>query len=158
MSEWMMRKNCSLTPAQTVHAYLGACVLVLSIGIAFTATGQWVVLVFSTAELLALGVMVLAYCRHARDFERISVDHGVLHIEVRSGSATWERDLMASVVRFEPHVPCKPVVICYGNERIMLGRHLPWPARHAFFAQLRQSCGGGAVSIEAVDHVAFAHE
>lgn len=158
MSEWMMRKNCSLTPAQTVYAYLGACALVLSIGLAFTAIGHWLVLAFSTVELLAMGALVLGYCRHARDFERISVDHDVLHIEVRSGAATWERDLMASVVRFEPHVPCKLVVIRYGNETMSLGRHLPWPARRAFFDQLRRSCGAGGALPEAAEHVAFAPE
>ncbi len=158
MSEWMMRRNCSLTPTQTVHAYLGACVLVLSIGIAFTVIGHWLVLAFSMAELLAMGVLVLTYCRHARDFERISVDHDVLHIEVRSGAATWERDLMASVVRFEPHVPCRLVVIHYGNEKMALGRHLPWPARRAFFDQLRRSCGAGGAPSEATQHVAFAQE
>lgn len=158
MSEWMMRKNCSLTPMQTVHAYLGACVLVLSIGIAFTVIGHWLVLAFSLAELLVLGALVLAYCRHARDFERITVAHDVLHVEVRCGTDTWERDLMASVVRFEPHVPSRLVVIRYGNERLMLGRHLPWPARRAFFDQLRRSCGGGEVGAGLADRVAFAPE
>lgn len=151
MSDWLMRRNCALTPAQTVASYAAASALVLGVAAMFVALGHWPVLPFALIELLLMGAILLRYCRHARDFERISVQDGVLRVQVRDGERTVEWQAMAALVRFEPCAPCGLVVLRYGGKTIEVGRHLPWPQRPAFAERLRRACGSNSVAAATED-------
>jgi uncharacterized membrane protein len=70
---WVLRRNCALSPRQLAVAFGVLGTTSLLIAIAWAATGAWIVLPFAAIELLVLAVAFLAYARHARDQERITL-------------------------------------------------------------------------------------
>lgn len=79
--EWLLKRNCSLSPGQVGKAYGMLCAFVLAIGFAFAATGVWFVFVFAVMEIVAVAFVLLHYARHATDQEHIALSEGCLLIE-----------------------------------------------------------------------------
>lgn len=83
--EWVLKRNCSLSPRQTMAVYASLCVVSLGIAACFWALGATMVMPFAWAELLALGACLLVYARHAGDQERIALSRERLTVEHRHG-------------------------------------------------------------------------
>ena len=84
--EWLLKRNCSLTPRQTVAAWALLLALSLAIGLFFTVQGAPYVLVFSVIEMTAVTAAFIVYSRHATDYDRIVLEEGRLLVEqVRAG-------------------------------------------------------------------------
>ncbi len=79
--EWMLKRNCSLSPGQVGRAYGLLCVFVLAIGVAFALQGIWFVFAFAVIEIAVFAVALLHYARHATDQEHIALSDGCLLIE-----------------------------------------------------------------------------
>jgi uncharacterized membrane protein len=79
--EWLLKRNCSLSPRQVGQAYGMLCAFVLSIGLAFAARGIWFVFAFAVVEILGFALALLHYARHATDQEHIALSEGCLLIE-----------------------------------------------------------------------------
>lgn len=84
-AEWLMRRNCSLTPRQALLVYALLCSATLGIALVFLLQGAWMVLAFAVLESTAVGAALLHYSRHALDHERIVLDHTGLLVEHSSG-------------------------------------------------------------------------
>lgn len=63
--DWMLKRNCSVTPSQLGWAYGALCVTSLGIGAWFWAMGARFVLGFAWIELMAVGLAFFAYARLA---------------------------------------------------------------------------------------------
>ncbi|MGH8853520.1 MAG: DUF2244 domain-containing protein [Telluria sp.] len=94
-AEWLMKRNCSLTPRQALLVYALLCCATLGVALVFTLRGAWMVLAFALIEISAVGAALLHYCRHALDHERIHLLDGCLLVEYTDGART-------SVVRLDP--------------------------------------------------------
>lgn len=79
--EWLLKRNCSLSPRQVARFYGVLCAFTLSIGLAFAVNGILFVLVFSVVEAGVVVAAVLHYARHATDQERVALKDGSLLIE-----------------------------------------------------------------------------
>ena len=79
--EWLLKRNCSLSPCQVGKAYGMLCAFVLAIGLAFALQGIWFVFAFAVVEILVLAWALLHYARHATDQEHIALSEGCLLIE-----------------------------------------------------------------------------
>jgi uncharacterized membrane protein len=86
--EWLLKRNCSLTPRQSAKAYLLLCTGSLSVALAFAVQGVWIVLAFALVELAAVGAALLHYARHALDREHIALSERCLLIERTEGEHT----------------------------------------------------------------------
>jgi uncharacterized membrane protein len=86
--EWLLKRNCSLTPRQSAKAYLLLCAGSLSVALAFALHGVWIVLAFALVELAAVGAALLHYARHALDREHIALSERCLLIERTEGEHT----------------------------------------------------------------------
>ena len=140
MQVWLIKKNCSLTPAQTMGASIGAGAVVVAIGLLFAVLGHWLVLLFACAEVSILAALVLRYCRHATDCERLSLSHNVLSIEVTERGVTTRRELIASLIRFDSDDTGRAIALRYGGDTLLVARHLCAPARRRFLEELRGCC------------------
>ncbi|MFD1710057.1 DUF2244 domain-containing protein [Ottowia sp. GY511] len=78
---WRLRRNCSVTPAQLGWFYASLCLVSTLVGAWFWMLGAPLVLGFAGLELLALGVAILVYARHATDGETVLLQDGRLIIE-----------------------------------------------------------------------------
>jgi uncharacterized membrane protein len=79
--DWLLKRNCSLTPRQLALAYAVQCVLSFAVAMMFTLQGAWYVLIFSMLEMSALALAFLYYARHATDHEHIALVDGCLLVE-----------------------------------------------------------------------------
>jgi uncharacterized membrane protein len=94
--EWVLQRNCSLTPRQLATAYLVLCAGAFGIAFAFALIGIWFVFAFALFEMAAITGALLHYARHALDREHIALSDRCLLVERVLGGHTEQ-------VRLDPH-------------------------------------------------------
>lgn len=80
--EWVIKRNCSITPRQLLMVYAVLCLVSLSIAIIFTLRGAWYVLGFAVMEMTAVGLAFLHFGRHATDGEHVALNESQLTVVV----------------------------------------------------------------------------
>jgi uncharacterized membrane protein len=93
--EWVLKRNCSISPRQLAMVYAILCSVSLTIAVVFTLRGAWYILGFAVLELAAVGLAFLQYGRHATDRERIALLEDTLLIELIQAE-------QASLYRLDP--------------------------------------------------------
>lgn len=143
--QWVLKRNCSLTPAQLFGTYLTLCAISLAIALGFTWHGATPILAFAGIELLLVGVALLIYSRHAADQECITLADGALSVEHRRGPLTERTQFRAAWVRIEPrHAEGSLVELSGDGRQTLVGRYLRpelrAPLAQELRAALRASC------------------
>ncbi|WP_167221722.1 DUF2244 domain-containing protein [Massilia rubra] len=100
--EWLLKKNCSMSPRQVGVAYGALCGFLVAIALAFALYGAWFVFAFVLLEIGVLAAALLHYARHAGDYETVAFSEGGLVVErVEAGKlerirleACWTRIAM----------------------------------------------------------------
>jgi uncharacterized membrane protein len=137
--EWLVRRNCSLTPRQTVAAWAALLSLSLAVGLFFTWQGAWYVLLFSALEMAAITAAFVIYARHATDCDRIVYEDGRLTVEKMRGGR-------AQFTQLDPHwlqvVPPRrrrdPIRLEARGVSVEVGLWLPDSQRRALAQELRE--------------------
>lgn len=80
--EWILKRNCSLSPRQLAQAYAALCVASLLVASYFAAHGAWLVPVFSALELAGVAAAFIYFGRHATDREHVALSDGGLLVEL----------------------------------------------------------------------------
>jgi uncharacterized membrane protein len=136
--QWVLRRNCSLTPAQLGGFYLSMCVVSLGIAAGFAFNGAPVVLCFAGIELVLLAVALLVYARHAGDSDMLTLTGQSLTVEQSCGTT-------CTTVRFRtPWLSVEPVngdgsliELAGQGQAVRIGRFLRPDARADFARELR---------------------
>jgi uncharacterized membrane protein len=79
--EWILKRNCSLSPRQSACAYAAPCIVALIVAAFFTVHGAWYVMSFAILESVVVALLFLHYARHATDHEHIVLTEESLLIE-----------------------------------------------------------------------------
>lgn len=79
--EWLLKRNCSMSPRQVAIAYGMLCLFTFVIASAFALHGMWVVLAYALLETCGLALALLHYARHATDQEHILLSDSCLLVE-----------------------------------------------------------------------------
>jgi uncharacterized membrane protein len=133
--QWVMRRNCSITPRQLMAVYVSMCAVSLGIAAGFWIAGAPTVLAFAGLELLMLGLALALYARHATDCETIILAGRELAIEHRCGQGVERASFRAEWVRVEPASDDGSLVEVSGEGRhTRVGRYV----RPEWRAQLAQ--------------------
>lgn len=130
----VLKRNCSMSPAELAAVFAALAVLVLAIGAGFAALGAWLVLPFAGLEVLLLAAAYVLYARRAADYEKIELDSGRLTVEIAQGARTTRYELKGARVALEEG----RVVVRDGREEVEIGRHLGPQARAEFAADLQR--------------------
>lgn len=140
--EWLLKRNCSLTPRQTVAAWAVLMLLSLAIGLVCAWQGAPYVLVFSALEMTAVTVAFVIYSRHATDFDRIVLEHGSLTVEQVRGGRSRQVRLPAPWLRVSPPVRRRdPIRLAAGAVTVEVGLYLLEGERRALAQELRRALG-----------------
>lgn len=138
--QWLQKRNCSVTPRQMLAFYASLCAVSLGIASVFALHGAPVVLLFAGLELLAVGLALLVFARHASDRETLTLRQRTLRVEQRVGPRTTCTDFTAEWLRVEPAGGQGSLVQLSGEGRsVSVGRHLRPELRAAFAGELRQA-------------------
>ena len=136
--EWLLKRNCSITPRQMMGFYASVCVLSLGIGAGFWFQGATLVMPFAGIEVVAFGAALLLYSRHATDSETIRLQAGRLTVEHTSGRTTHRAEFAPAWVRVEPeHGDGSLVELSGQGQRIAVGRFVRPELRRQLAEELR---------------------
>lgn len=124
-AEWLLKRNCALTPRQLLNAYLAICLLSLTVAGSFWLIGAVYVLPFAFIELTALGAAMLVYARHAADREFIGLSADLVRVECHNGGRLQSVDFNPRWVRVEPQRHDGSLIRLSGHGRTVdIGRHV----------------------------------
>jgi uncharacterized membrane protein len=127
-NRWMIKRNCSASPAQVAWVFASIVAVSFAFGAVFAAQGLWLVLPFVGIETLAVAAAFLCYGRRAADYERIEIGGGEIAVEKVEGSRRTVRHLPSPWARVElqrlGRTGGVTVWLAAGAQRIEVGRHL----------------------------------
>lgn len=138
--QWLQKRNCSITPRQLGWFYVSLCAFSLLIGIVCLVQGAPVVLAFTGLELLAVGLALLFFARHAGDREVLTLVGHSLQVEQRIGSRVQRTDFAAEWLAVEPAAGQGSLVeLSARGQQVRVGRFLRPELRGAFARELRHA-------------------
>jgi uncharacterized membrane protein len=141
--QWLLKRNCSVTPAQLFGLYISLCVVSLTIATFFWFQGAKLVMPFAWLELLAVGSAFLVYARHASDGEKILLQGGQLVVELESAGRTQRAEFNREWVRVEPRSGDGSLIVVSGQGKsVRVGRHLRPELRPALAREIRSVLHG----------------
>jgi uncharacterized membrane protein len=135
--EWVLKRNCSITPRQLAMAYAALSSVSLAVAVLFTLHGAWYILGFAVLELAAVGLAFLQYGRHATDRERIVLSDDTLLIELIAAERASPYRLNLHAARVElPDAQRGLIVVEAAGTRVEIGRFLTSWRRREFAQEL----------------------
>ena len=135
--EWILKRNCSISPRQLAMVYAALCSVSLAVAVLFTLRGAWYILGFAVLELAAVGLAFLQYGRHATDRERIVLSEDTLLIELIEAEQTSPHRLNLHAVRVElPDAHRGLIAVEAAGVRVEIGRFLTSWRRREFAGEL----------------------
>ncbi len=138
--QWLQKRNCSLTPRQLGLFYLSLSAVSLLIGVFFFLQGAPLVLLFTGLELLAVGVALAIFARHAGDRETLTLVGRSLQVEQWVGQRVKRTDFPADCLHVEPARGQGSLVQLSGRgQQVRVGRFLRPELRGAFARELRHA-------------------
>jgi uncharacterized membrane protein len=145
VKDWLMKRNCSVSPRQFVCFYVSLALFSLIIALMLVVCGAWLVLPFTSIELLVVGAAFVVHARHAVDYERIRLFPNRLVIEQMSAEQLTQFEFNPRWVRVEPGAtPRDPIKLVSRGQTVTIGQHLAQYRRKQFANELRVSlmrCG-----------------
>lgn len=143
--DWLLKRNCSLTPRQLGIAYAVLCVLSFSVAAIFTVRGAWYVLVFSCLEMSAVALAFLYYARHATDHEHIALIDGTLLVEKIEAGQIHQTRLDPYWTRIAlPADTCSLINLESKGVKIEVGRFVPAAKRRKVAQEIRMALYEGS--------------
>ena len=146
-AEWLMKRNCSLTPRQALLVYVLLCCATLGIALVFLLRGAWMVLAFALLESAAVGAALLHYSRHALDHECLRLEGCCLLVEQADGGKRREVRLDPAYTRvslLDTRMRSLVLIEARG-EQVEVGRFLTPPARAELVRTLRLALGAASL-------------
>jgi uncharacterized membrane protein len=140
LTQWRLKRNCSLTPQQACWFFLLLCALSMSVGLFFWLQGATLVLAFTALELAAVAIAFLLYARHAADGECIRLERERLVIELETAGQLQRTEFARDWVRIAPPARHGSLIeLCAGGRSVQVGRFLRAELRPALAREIRQA-------------------
>lgn len=150
--QWLQKRNCSMTPLQLGQVYMSLCLVSMLIGGFFFFQGAPFVLIFTGLELLAVGVAMLLFARHASDRETLTLVGRQLLVEQCIGPRVQCTEFAADWLSVEPAAGQGSLVELKGRgQQARVGRFLRPELRGAFARELRHALRRPATSMPHAD-------
>ena len=141
--QWLLKRNCSVTPVQLLALFASLSVVSLGIATFFWVQGATLVMPFAWAELIAVGIAFTIYARHARDGEKISLQGGQLVVELETAGRLERAEFNREWVRVEPKNGDGSLIEVSGQGRsVRVGRHVRPELRPALAREIRFALRG----------------
>ena len=122
--------------------YIALVFLSVVVAVGFLLAGVWVILIFTIAELSAVTIGFLIYCRHALDCETIEIDGTNLVVKKFIGYKEAVYEFNARWAKIElPIEGSKTFYICQSNLRVELGQFLRQEEQLVLISTIRAHLG-----------------
>jgi uncharacterized membrane protein len=136
--QWLLKRHCSLKPAQLWWFYFSLCVISMAIAGFFWSQGAKLIMPFAWLELTVVGIAFLVYARHASDRECIVLQGGQLVVELEMAGKLHRAEFNRAWVRVEPRSGNGSLIEVSGQGRsVQVGRHVRPELRPALAREIR---------------------
>lgn len=138
---WTLKRNCSLTPRQSLAVYALLCAASFGIAFVFLLQGVWMVFAFALLEMTAVGLALLHYARHALDVETIALTERCLLIERVDAGRREEIRLDPAWLRVLPPEPRQRKLIHLESHgaQVAIGAYVSEAVRLQVARELKQA-------------------
>lgn len=151
--QWLMKRNCSIAPRQLLMVFVSLFAVSSLIAAFFYWQGAPYVAAFAGVELLAVGVALLLFARHAADREQLTLVGRSLLVEQTLAGRTQRAGWQADWLRVEPQAGQGSLVQLSGGGRTLhVGRFLRPELRSAFAQELRLALRQARLADSAAKH------
>ena len=141
--EWILKKNCSITPRQLAQAYLALCAASFLVAMYFVIHGAWLVMVFAMLEMTAVAAAFIYFGRHATDRECISLSDTGLVVELVHAEQSLSFCMDPRRTRVAIPEPRNRLIGLEANgDRVEVGRYLTERKRQEFAQELNRELAG----------------
>ncbi len=138
--DWLLRRNCAVSPKQLAWFYMSMCAVSMVIATAFWFQGATLVMPFAWLELLAVGGCFLVYARHASDGEAIHLRDHHLVVELENAGKLERFEFRREWVRVEPKTGDNSLIEVYGQGRsVQVGRYVRPELRPVLAKEIRMA-------------------
>lgn len=138
--QWMLKRNCAMSPRQLAGCLAIVGVVSLGIASAFAMHGAWPVIPFACLEIAALSVAFFVYGRHAADYEKIVVQAGGVVVETADGLSLHRVELGRAWLRVEYKGRQRELIrLVEGGRALAVGRFVPDERRDALARELKST-------------------
>lgn len=145
--QWRLGRQTAVTPRAAVRVYLALSCVALAAAAFYALNGAPIVLALAGAELLALGLALLLFARHAADRETLTLVGSRLQVEQCFGARVQRTELAADWLRIEPAAGQGSLVqLSARGQCVRVGRLLRRELRGAFARELRLALRRQAVA------------
>jgi uncharacterized membrane protein len=142
--EWVLGRNCSISPRQLALAYAALCAMSFSVATYFTFRGAWYILGFAILEMSGVGAAFFLYARHASDREHIALIDDCLLVELIQTERVRQYRLDPRWTRVEPPESRDGLIGLEANGvRVEVGRFLTELKRREFARELKRALASG---------------
>ncbi len=137
--EWLLKRNCSLSPSQLGGAYAILCLMSFAVAIMPALRGAWHVFAFAVLEMAAVAFAFLHYTRHATDHEYIALSEDDLLVERVEGGQIQRTRLDPCRTRIVlPRHPQELICLQAGSIKIQVGAYVTAEQRRQFACELQE--------------------
>jgi len=138
--QWVLKRNCSITPRQLMAVYLSLCALSLTVAAGFWFHGAPYVMGFAGVELLLVGAALVVYARHAGDRETVTLADREVEVERWHGGQVDRAAFRAEWICVEPAQAQGSLVQLAGQGRcVQVGRFVRPELRSVLAQELRRA-------------------
>ncbi len=146
--EWVLKRNCSISPGQLAQSYLAICGASLLVASYFTWQGAWLIMVFAVLEMAAVATAFVYFGRHATDRECIALNEAELVVELVRAEKISQFRLDPWRTRVAMPALRHGLIGLEGNAgRVEVGRFLTERKRREFARELNQELLGYRISV-----------
>lgn len=138
--DWLLKRNCSVTPLQLMWAFASLSAVSIGIGLFFWFQGATLVIPFASLELVALGVAFMVVARHATDGEHISLSGNQLVVELECAGRLERTEFHRNWVRVEPRADDSSLIeLSERGKTIQVGRYIQPALRPQLAREIRSA-------------------
>lgn len=146
MREWVLKRNCSISPRQLTMVYAALFAASMLVALFFAVQGAWYVLAFAILEMSGVALAFLLYARHATDREHIALVDDYLLVELIEAEQAQRFKLDPRRTRVELPERSGLIGLETNGLRVEIGRFLTEYKRREFALQLRSELQSAPVS------------
>lgn len=143
--EWLLRRNCALSPSQSAICFASIGLLSLGIATGFGFLGAWMVMPFALLETAGLVAAFFWFGRHAADYEKIEAAQGRFVVETGLGSRVSRLERVAPWFRVDYDGGMHALIsVSAGHQQLQVGRFVPSYKRGELAREIRRALNGVA--------------
>lgn len=136
--EWLLKRNCSISPYQMAGIFLLLALVSLCIGISFYLMGATLILPYCFLEIAVLLLAFLYNAKHANDYEQLIIEPYLIKVTSKNGNCETSIELNRLLSRVEQLENQGSLIsITQGAKQVYFGNHIHVSLRERLWREIR---------------------